>query len=414
MPKWIQPKKLVKIIGFILCLLLLLAGPWIFFYCRWIMPTEILSPVDQDSAVTWMDSDISQNLQLANLKELIEIRNNAGLPSVSAAIAYNDNLKWAGATGYADLENSRLATLTSRYRLGSTSKALTGSLLGRLLDEGSISLNGTVGGYAPELPDKFTEVTVLMLASHTAGIRHYSNTPPLWPPWHPMFSKKHYNSVEQGLAIFIDDDLIFEPGTGFKYSTYGYSLLSGVMEYATGTDFESLLQKKLFIPADMSHTGIDKQASMAERVSFYSTSEDKYTAAYPTDSSYKIAGGGIVSTPSDLVMLGQLLLGDSFISDKVRQKLWTPVTLPDGSPNPQSYGLGWRINESTLLFGEDNSTLIYHHGGSQNGGAAFFMLVPEYGISVAAVANTGSSMARGAVQDLCYELVRKAVQEKKK
>jgi CubicO group peptidase (beta-lactamase class C family) len=361
-----------------------------------------------------MDSDISQNLQLANLKELTDIRNKAGLPSVSAAIAYNGKLKWAGVTGYADLENSRLAALTSRYRLGSTSKALTASLLGRLLDEGSISLEKTVHDYAPELPDKYSEVTVRMLASHSAGVRHYSNIPPLWPPWHPMFSKKHYISVEQGLAIFIDDDLLFEPGTGFKYSTYGYSLLSRVMECATAMDFESLLQKKLFIPAGMSHTGIDNQEAMTERVFFYNTSENKYTAAYPTDSSYKVAGGGIISTPTDLVMLGQLLLNGGFISDRVRQELWTPVKLPDGSLNPQNYGLGWRINESILLFGENNPTIIYHHGGRQNGGAAFFMLVPEYGISVAALANSGSKMARGAVQDLCYELVRKTVPEIKR
>jgi CubicO group peptidase (beta-lactamase class C family) len=249
-----------------------------------------------------------------------------------------------------------------------------------------------------------------MLASHTAGVRHYSIGPSFfWPPWHPFFSGKQYSSVEEGLEIFMQDELQFSPGTDFQYSTYGYSLLSRVMEAATGSSFQSLLQQELFLPAELTHTAVDEAGLMPARASFYVTSLDAYTAAYPTNSSYKIAGGGMVSTPSDLARLGQLLLHANFISEEAQQLLWSPVELEDGTVNAQNYGLGWRIEESTRLLGEDRPTTIIHHGGRQNGGVGFLMLVPEYGISVAALANTGSGPARGGVQDVAYELVRLAI-----
>jgi CubicO group peptidase (beta-lactamase class C family) len=295
--------------------------------------------------------------------------------------------------------------------LGSVSKALTATLLAILVDKQQIDLDQEASTYFPALPALFAKVTPRMLASHTAGVQHYSGIPTYWLGWHPAISGKNYASVEDGLSVFIDEDLLFPPGTAFEYSTYGYSLLSRLMEGATNRSFETLLRDELFVPAGMNNTDVDHAHAMENRVSFYTTGDGKYTDAYPSNSSYKIAGGGIVSTPSDLASLGQMLLGRDLLSENSRTLLWTPTKLPDGSVNPQSYGMGWRINESTDLLGNDRPTPIIHHGGTQNGGAAFIMIVPEYGISVAATSNSGSDAARGSVQDLCYALVRDAVRE---
>lgn len=404
-------KKVTKVVLACALLLAILVGPFVTFYLMWMLPTSTLEPIGSDVGVSWVIESLPDEFSVAGSEILFRERDLLGLPSVSAAIAFDGELQWAGAVGYSDLSAQIQVTLDSRYRIGSTSKALTASLLARLLDKEMIDLDLPATEYFPNVPDHLKQITPRMLASHTAGVRHYSNSPFLiyWPARHPSFSNTAYETIEDGLEIFINDELLFIPGTGFNYSTYGFSLLSRLMEGATETEFSTLLASELFEPANMKNTAVDKRGEMVGRVSFYTSSTGKYSEAYVTDSSYKIAGGGIVSTPTDLVNLGQLLFGNGFVSEQSKQIMWSPVILADGSDNSESYGLGWRINTTVSLLGEDMPIEIIHHGGSQVGGVTFFMLVPDYGISVAAMANTDAG--RQSVEDITYELVRLAVTE---
>lgn len=263
------------------------------------------------------------------------------------------------------------------------------------------------------LPAALQPLTANQLGSHRAGIRHYSWIPQWWMGWHENYSTHEYASVADGLALFLDDSLRFEPGAGFQYSTFGYSLLSRLMEGASQKTFPQILEEKVFSPAGMTDTAVDTTAPMPGRVAFYQAEAGLYTPSYPINTSYKIAGGGLVTTPSDLVRLGAALLGDDFVSEQSKKTLWTPLTLADGSMNPENYGIGWRIDTSVRLLGEKQPTRMFHHGGAQPGAAAFFMLLPEYGISVAVMSNSGKASARQEAQEAAYALARRIVEMKK-
>ncbi len=390
-----------------------LLGPNLVFFGRWDYPDESLPaiPADSDDRVSapGLPGELSHNL----LKDLRASREKAGLPSMSAAIAYDGKLQWAGATGFANIENKQFATVHSRYRTGSVAKPLTAVALVRLIDAGKIDINKPISHYVIGLPTALQPLTANQLGSHRAGIRHYSWIPQWWMGWHENYSTHEYSSVADGLAMFVDDGLRFEPGTGFQYSTFGYSLLSRLMEGASQKTFPKILDEMVFSPAGMTDTAVDTTAAMPGRVAFYQAEAGLYTPSYPINSSYKIAGGGLVTTPSDLVHLGAALLGDDFVSKKSKKTLWTPQALADGSMNPENYGVGWRIDTSVRLLGEKQPTQIFHHGGAQQGAAAFFMLLPEYGISVAVMSNSGKGTARAEVQEAAYALARRAVEFKK-
>ena len=53
---------------------------------------------------------------------------------MAAAVGYDGSLQWAGATGFADIENKQSATIRSRYRTGSVAKPLTAVALVRLME----------------------------------------------------------------------------------------------------------------------------------------------------------------------------------------------------------------------------------------------------------------------------------------
>ncbi len=173
---------------------------------------------------------------------------------------------------------------------------------------------------------------------------------------------------------------MFKPGTAYTYSTYGYSLLSAVIEGAAHTDYLSYMQEAVFSPLGMTNTGADYSDSIVvNRVRFYEHQKAKLINAAQVDNSYKWAGGGFLSTPTDLVKLGQGLLTGSILKKETISLLFTPQLLENGS-NTQ-YGLGWRIGT------DSKGRRLIHHGGTIDGGRTFLLLYPDNNLIVAITAN---------------------------
>lgn len=400
-------KKSLKGLAVLAIVLLVLIAPTVMFWLQWMMPVNGL-PADIDSQFS-AQGTASPDLTAKLEQILVGQRKNSGAPSMSAAISRDGALLWAGASGFAAIESGNRATPNSVYRLGSTSKAVTGALLGRLVDAEMINLDATVADYAPAVPGHLHGITVRQLASHTGGIRHYSRMPTWLPASHETMSSQYFASVEDGLALFADDELVFPPGSGFNYTTFGFSLLAYLMEQASGTDFVTLLDRYLNGPLDTDLRLDDLSIEMPGRATTYTTAKGRWGPAYAADPSYKWAGGGVAATPSDLVRIGQAMLDDAFITPPTRSLLWSPIAVPGSDANPQNYGLGWRIDTSTRTLGESQPVQLIHHGGIQMGGVAFWAIYPELGISVAVVSNTGERAVRGDVQDVAYALVRAVV-----
>ena len=226
----------------------------------------------------------------------------------------------------------------------------------------------------------------------------------------PYFSEFHsltsYTTVVDSLAIFIDDPLLFEPDTSFSYSTYGYTLASAALEAAAKADFQSLLETEVTEPANMTHTRLDRDPYLPDRVSSYPVNPfNKREVVYlgEPDVSNKWAGGGLVSTADDLTRFAAALLGDDLVEATWREELFAPRLLPDGNENPQHYGLGFRINRRSKESAAGNLYRAVHHGGTALGSQAFLVMLPAISLSVAVVINVnagGSSLMLGRVTEL--------------
>ena len=402
-------RRLLRGLAWLALVLLVLAAPTLAYHARWSWPRANLPEVgtaqEQQRAAPAMDPALATRLMAI----VREARSTSGLPSLSAAVARTDGLDWAGASGWADIDRRQAAGVASRYRTGSIAKPMTAVAMMRLAEAGALDLDAPGAEVVSGLPPSLAPLTARQLASHTGGVRHYSPMPWgwWWPGWFEANSQRHYPSVEAGLALFADDRLRFAPGTGFQYSTFGYSLLSRLLEGAAGRPFPALLAAQVFAPAGMTGTAVDTPGAMPDRVAFYVGHGDRYTAARPVDSSFRIAGGGLVSTPTDLARFGLALQDGRLLSADGVRRMWTVQPLADGSANPQNYALGWRVDESTRLFVDGRPLQVVHHGGSQAGAAAFLLLVPEQGLAVAVMANSsdGRAQVQGTALRLAQELV---------
>lgn len=323
---------------------------------------------------------------------LLEAQAEARIPALSVAVADRYRLVWSGAFGLADLENNVRATTGTVFRLGSISKPITAVAAMQLAEQGKLNLDAPVQKYVPSFPEKPWPITPRHLLAHLSGIRHYRSQDEL-------LSTRHYEDLIQPLMIFAADPLEFEPGTRFRYTTYGYNLLGAVVENASGMRFMDYLKRHVFEPsgaeriqADDVHRIIPNRARGYRR-----TPAGTIENCALADTSNKIPGGGMVATAEDLVRFSLALLEGRLVKKQTLEEMFTPQRTRDGKPI--DYGLGWYISSRA------GRTWI-EHSGSQPGAATDLVLLPERGLVVAVLTNLERYPAR-ALSRLVAELVLK-------
>lgn len=298
---------------------------------------------------------------------------SARLPALQVAVADDNETVWSEAFGFADVEQRVAATPLSRFRIGSVSKSLTAAAAALLWERGELDLDRPVRSYVPAFPDKGVPITSRELLGHLSGIRHYRDD-------EPRSRSQHFGTVEQALTLFADDPLVHEPGVEYSYSSYGYVLLSAVIEAVTGRDYPTVIREDVFEPLGMTHSSIDEVDSIIPfRVRFYEPTESGLRNSDFTDNSYKWASGGLLSTAEDLVRFGSGLIAGDLLRPETVDSMFSSMTSTSGEPT--GYGMGWRPREDW------EGRRVIHHGGGSVGGRAFLLIYPSQGLVIAMLSN---------------------------
>ena len=300
------------------------------------------------------------------------------VPGVSVAVVENGEYEWAEGFGFADLENNSPASEHTLYRLGSISKSLTAVGALQLWERGRLDLDAPVQKYCPAFPQKPWPITTREVMGHLGGIRHYKaeaqgdleggNT-------------KHFeNTIQAGLDFFKNDPLVDQPGKHYHYSTQGYTLVGCVIEGASGVKYLDFMQQNVIVPAGMEHTQPDDRfAIIPYRTRFYQKTESGTVLnADFLDSSYKIPGGGWLSSAEDMARFEVTILNDKLIKRATRDLMLTPLKPSDGSED--TYGLGWAIRE-------EGGLLLVGHAGGQQGTSTDFTMAPAQKAGVVVLTN---------------------------
>ena len=302
-------------------------------------------------------------------QEVIE----AQLPGLSIAVAVDGEVVWSEGFGFADVESGSPITTDSKFRVGSVSKPYAAAAVAQLMAAGRLDVDAPIQEYVPSFPQKEWTITTRQVGGHIAGIRHYLGD--------ENFSDVRYETVSEGLEIFQDSPLLFEPGTDYSYSSYGWNLVSAVVEGAAHQPFLEYMDQHVFGPLGMEDSEADWATEDIEnRVSFYVRGNDgaPQPAMY-VDNSYKWAGGGFLSTPEDMIRFAEAHRGTDFLPQEALDFLMTSQQLNDGSET--GYGFGWATSED-----DAGRTLVGHTGGSV-GGTTLLTMHPETGVIVAMAIN---------------------------
>src|SRR5687767_4870677 len=147
------------------------------------------------------------------------------LPGLSVAVGIDGEIVWAEGFGWADLEHQQPVGPDIKFRIGTASKALTSAAVGLLLEKNRLKLDDELQTYVPEFPKKLWPVTLRQLMAHQAGLRNDGGDEG------PFYSKQCERPIE-ALPTFAGHELLFEPGTRYRYSNYGWILVSAAVEAA--------------------------------------------------------------------------------------------------------------------------------------------------------------------------------------
>jgi len=336
-----------------------------------------VSSVTHSAAATKWENAVERGRQIVRTS-LVE----QNLPGLSVAVGADGDIVWAEGFGWADLEKRVPVAPEMKFRIGTASTALTSAAAGLLLQKGRLKLDEVIQAYVPAYPEKQWPVTLRQVMGHVAGV------PSDGGDEGPLFSK-HCERPLDAVQFFANTSLRFEPGTEYRYSRYGWILVSAAVEAAAEEPFLTLMRKQIFEPLGMNDTLADSAtAAIPNRVTAYFprfAADPRYGPDLMRDIDYSCYAGSSVflSTPSDLVRFAMAINSGRLLQPATVQLLQTSLRLTSGQET--GYGLGWDL-ESVALGGQQ-TRVVGHDGDSLGGMVASFMTFAEHGIVVSVTSN---------------------------
>lgn len=258
--------------------------------------------------------------------------------------------------GMADRKTGQPMTRDTIISAGSLSKQVTAAAALKLVADGKLSLDDTIGMHFPEVPEDKAGITIEQLLSHSGGIA----------PW---VYKDDYTQIplDVWLEKVFSTPLAKKPGSEYLYANDGITLAAIIVQRVAGTSFRQYLREQFFDPLGMDETGWfdDERFDDPDLVVATGYRGDRDVGApneWGSPSWALLGNGGILWTAEDMATWHEAVHGE-LLPALLRERLFRPVIedperdLYPSETEPMYYGLGWRIG--TSLCGD---TRIGHTG----------------------------------------------------
>lgn len=280
----------------------------------------------------------------------------------------------------------------TRYPIASVTKTFTAALVLHLAERNKLVLTDKLSRYYPDFPHG-DSITLAQLLSHTSGVYDYTQLNDF------MLSETARPATEQRmLALFQNRPLDFAPGTDWRYSNSGYSLLGYIIEKVTGLSYAQALQQYIFKPLRMSHSGFDYQRleDISKAMGYYAAVGKEYVKETPSiDPSISFAAGALYSTVGDLYKWHTGLQRHRIIRASSAARAYTPVR--------NHYGYGWMIDSVA------GRRTVAHSGGMW-GFRSNLVRVPADDVCIVLLSNTETSSLDAIAKSLLAILYRRPYQ----
>lgn len=274
------------------------------------------------------------------------------------------------AWGYGDREKKIPLKITDKFRLGSMNKMFTAVATLQLVGQGKLSLDGTIGQYLTDYPNKdiANKVTIRMLLTHTGGTGDIFGDD---------FDKHRLElkTLDDYVKLYGARAPEGPPGTN-AYSNFGFILLGVIIGKVSGEDYYDYVRDHIFEPAGMTDTAsLPETDNVPGRVIGYTADKDgKWVPNTDTLPWRGTSAGGGYSTLADLLKFAHAMMDGKLLPDDLRDAATRSETQGDW------YGYGFELHGIGLAHN-------YGHTGGALGMATEMRIYPNAEVVVIELSN---------------------------
>ncbi|OQP63490.1 hypothetical protein A3860_24420 [Niastella vici] len=314
----------------------------------------------------------------------------------SILIAKGGKVLFSKGYGYCHAEQKIPNDEHTIFNIASITKTFTAAIILKLQQQGKLSVSDALNKYYPGYPNG-EKITIHQLLTQTAGIPDY-----LQDKKFQSIDQSKPQTLEQMIAFFKDKPLDFEPGSAFRYSNSGYTLLGYIIEKLTGMFYGAALETIIFKPLHMDHTsyGPPQSNDLRKATGYMMYYKNFQRASFAVHPSVSYATGAIYSTVNDLYIWHKALQGKKFLSESSLSAAY--------KRDKGRYGYGWFVDS---LYGK----LRVSHDGNIPGYKSNINRFPQDDICVIALSNANNNsvgaIVRNAVNVLYHQPLDKPFAE---
>lgn len=346
------------------------------------------------------------------------------LPGIAMAVFNSERVLAVGAAGTRKVGSGVLMLHTDSMQIASITKTMTATVVARLVEQGKLSWDSSLGQLYPELASTmsslYRSVTIDMILRHQGGFPAWMDADTVVKQWTSTYlyldnAGKRYEAVK----YILSRSPAYNPGSASLYTNDGYLILGSICERITGVTWETLLKQMLFQPLGLNASGfgdpsadrsLDNVWGHIQQGRFF-VPVDPQPESFgwvPFGTSY---GVSVYSTVGDLAKYGIFhMRGDLGLENalslasfrRLHHAVLTPI-----QTSPERYSAGF-ANDGELQ--SDGRWTNVQHWGNHGRGRTLFWFSPQNNIGVAVLTNgtdENTGIARSQIAELVNELTRR-------
>jgi D-alanyl-D-alanine carboxypeptidase len=359
---------------------------------RWYPPVIILVPgagrlsmwrstlVAACILLAWLPSSVSSAPNLQQIDSLLDVLETHDRLVCQFSISQGDRVLYSRAVGAGQRDKSGRVMLTGMsdmLRVGSVTKAFTSVLVHKMVEEGKLSFDTSLGSFFPDVENAST-ITVDHMLSHTSGMHDFSTDVfgEIGDSTSWVYARITADSVLSRFRALGSD---FPPGTRFGYSNTAYFFLGVILERVSGETYAQLVDSRICRPLGLKRTRVLLDRSTGPDLPASFVRSGREWEGFPTENCVHVGGAGaIVSTTDDLCRFGAGLFGHRLISARSLEHMLQVDSIPGVERG--------MVRNPTLVPGK----MTYQHLGGIDAYRAVLMCIPEDSVSIAMLVNGGN------------------------
>ena len=316
------------------------------------------------------------------------------VPGLGIAIVAGGEVVMARGFGHRDIENDLPMTADTLFAIGSTTKAMTATVLGMMVDEGKLDWDAPLVRYLPrfrlEDPMVTARITPRDLVTHRSGLPRHDLL------WYSNNAGTRAEMIERFGHLELTADL----RERFQYNNLMFMTAGYLAGQLDGTTWEEATRQRLFAPLGMDRSTFsvaDSQKDADHALPYYENDDDQLVRLPFRPIDLIGPAGSVNSSVNEMATWlrfnlsggeheGEPLILSSTLADIHAPHMTLSPAGPESRISQNAYGMGWMVE---VYRGHRR----VQHGGGIDGFVTSVAFYPDDDLGIVAFTNRGSGLS---------------------